>query len=163
MCIRDRYMGEKPDYNYLRKLFKELFLREAYEFDFVYDWILLPMSVKYPTLRGRFPANLELNLDEDDDNLTEFDDEEEKSILAEDTPINPNPLQTVITPKPKDLNVIYKDHEAAHNKVAAVNKSPGVIPDKNSGKNTQAAPPVYHPQQRPQPTQPTKKDDCALF
>lgn len=34
---------EKPDYNYLRKLFKELFVREAFEFDYVYDWVLLPM------------------------------------------------------------------------------------------------------------------------
>ena len=34
---------DKPDYGYLRKMFKELFLRENYEWDFVYDWCL-PIS-----------------------------------------------------------------------------------------------------------------------
>jgi hypothetical protein len=31
---------EKPDYAYLRKLFKDLFFRMGYEYDFIYDWIL---------------------------------------------------------------------------------------------------------------------------
>jgi casein kinase 1 len=31
---------DKPDYGYLRKMFKELFLREGYESDFMYDWTL---------------------------------------------------------------------------------------------------------------------------
>ena len=34
---------DKPDYGYLRKMFKELFVRENYEWDFVYDWCL-PIS-----------------------------------------------------------------------------------------------------------------------
>ena len=29
---------EKPDYSYLRKMFKDLFNRSGYEYDFVYDW-----------------------------------------------------------------------------------------------------------------------------
>lgn len=29
---------DKPDYSFLRKLFRELFLREKYELDFLYDW-----------------------------------------------------------------------------------------------------------------------------
>jgi len=35
---------EKPDYSYLRRFFKELFLREGFEFDYIYDWILIPAS-----------------------------------------------------------------------------------------------------------------------
>ena len=35
---RDLKFEEKPDYNYLRKIFKDLFNREGYEFDYVYDW-----------------------------------------------------------------------------------------------------------------------------
>jgi hypothetical protein len=31
---------EKPDYAYLRKLFKDLFFRMGYEYDYNYDWIL---------------------------------------------------------------------------------------------------------------------------
>ena len=35
---------EKPDIGYLRKLFKDLFYRMGYEYDFVFDWM-----VKKPT------------------------------------------------------------------------------------------------------------------
>lgn len=31
---------EKPDIGYLRKLFKDLFYRMGYEYDFVFDWML---------------------------------------------------------------------------------------------------------------------------
>ena len=31
---------EKPDYSYVRSLFKELFFRERFECDFIYDWVL---------------------------------------------------------------------------------------------------------------------------
>jgi len=29
---------EKPDYNLLRRIFKDLFNRMGYEYDYVYDW-----------------------------------------------------------------------------------------------------------------------------
>jgi hypothetical protein len=29
---------DKPDYGYLRKLFRDLFIREGYMYDYVYDW-----------------------------------------------------------------------------------------------------------------------------
>ena len=32
---------ERPDYSYLRRLFKELFARSGFELDFLYDWVLL--------------------------------------------------------------------------------------------------------------------------
>jgi len=32
---------ERPDYGYLRRLFKDLFTREGYEYDYVFDWTLL--------------------------------------------------------------------------------------------------------------------------
>jgi len=31
---------DKPDYGYLRKMFRELFIRENYELDYMYDWTL---------------------------------------------------------------------------------------------------------------------------
>lgn len=37
---------EKPDYNYLRKLFKELFTRSGYECDYVYDWNIIATQRK---------------------------------------------------------------------------------------------------------------------
>lgn len=31
---------DKPDYLYLRKMFKELFYRENYEWDYMFDWCM---------------------------------------------------------------------------------------------------------------------------
>ncbi|XP_022746809.1 casein kinase I-like isoform X1 [Durio zibethinus] len=39
---------DKPDYSYLRRLFRDLFIREGYQFDHVFDWTVL----KYPQLTG---------------------------------------------------------------------------------------------------------------
>jgi len=37
---------EKPDIGYLRKLFKDLFYRMGYEYDFVFDWMVKKPSVQ---------------------------------------------------------------------------------------------------------------------
>ena len=31
---------DRPDYGYLRKLFKDLFYRNGYEYDYVFDWMI---------------------------------------------------------------------------------------------------------------------------
>ncbi|KAL7585909.1 hypothetical protein Lser_V15G41841 [Lactuca serriola] len=53
---------DKPDYSYLKRLFRELFIQEGYQFDYVFDWTIL----KYPhigaTSKGRnLVANAGLN------------------------------------------------------------------------------------------------------
>jgi hypothetical protein len=37
---RNLKFEEKPDYNYLRKLFKDLMYRNGFEYDYIYDWVL---------------------------------------------------------------------------------------------------------------------------
>ncbi|KAG8370820.1 hypothetical protein BUALT_Bualt13G0023200 [Buddleja alternifolia] len=37
---------DKPDYSYLKRLFRDLFTREGYQFDYVFDWTIL----KYPQI-----------------------------------------------------------------------------------------------------------------
>ena len=37
---------EKPDYGYVRKLFKDLFFRRGFEFDYIYDWVIQKMQAK---------------------------------------------------------------------------------------------------------------------
>ncbi|XP_021899463.1 casein kinase 1-like protein 10 [Carica papaya] len=37
---------DKPDYSYLKRLFRDLFIREGYQFDHVFDWTIL----KYPQI-----------------------------------------------------------------------------------------------------------------
>lgn len=39
---------EKPDIGYLRKLFKDLFYRMGYEYDFVFDWMVKKSSTGQP-------------------------------------------------------------------------------------------------------------------
>ena len=43
---RDLKFEEKPDYNYLRRIFKDLFNRQGFEYDYVYDWQLLERKNK---------------------------------------------------------------------------------------------------------------------
>ena len=43
---------EKPDIGYLRKLFKDLFYRSGYEYDYVFDWM-----VKKPNAPEKIPLD----------------------------------------------------------------------------------------------------------
>lgn len=37
---RNLKFEEKPDYNYLRKLLKDLMHRNGFEYDYQYDWVI---------------------------------------------------------------------------------------------------------------------------
>jgi hypothetical protein len=50
---------EKPDIGYLRKLFKDLFYRMGYEYDFVFDWM-----VKKPSPQQQIKSNDEETKDD---------------------------------------------------------------------------------------------------
>ncbi|KAK4273030.1 hypothetical protein QN277_021503 [Acacia crassicarpa] len=45
---------DKPDYSYLKRLFRDLFIREGYQFDYVFDWTIL----KYPQIGGSSKGRL---------------------------------------------------------------------------------------------------------
>ncbi|XP_042030364.1 casein kinase 1-like protein 10 [Salvia splendens] len=54
---------DKPDYSYLKRLFRDLFIREGYQFDYVFDWTILKYpqvssssKTRHPT--GKVPLNL---------------------------------------------------------------------------------------------------------
>ncbi|KAJ4895236.1 dual specificity kinase 1 [Raphanus sativus] len=38
---RSLRFDDKPDYSYLKRLFRDLFIREGYQFDYVFDWTIL--------------------------------------------------------------------------------------------------------------------------
>ncbi|KAI3469785.1 hypothetical protein Pfo_026448 [Paulownia fortunei] len=59
---RSLRFDDKPDYSYLKRLFRDLFIREGYQFDYVFDWTIL----KYPQIgsssrarqpMGKIPLN----------------------------------------------------------------------------------------------------------
>lgn len=39
--VRSLRFGDKPDYSHLRKMFRNLFIRERFEYDNVFDWTVL--------------------------------------------------------------------------------------------------------------------------
>jgi casein kinase I homolog HRR25 len=49
---------DKPDYSYLRKLFRDLFIREGYQYDYVFDWSIAQRLVQAeePRASGSKPA-----------------------------------------------------------------------------------------------------------
>lgn len=53
---RSLRFDDRPDYSYLKRLFRDLFIREGYQFDYVFDWTIL----KYPQIgansRSRMPS-----------------------------------------------------------------------------------------------------------
>jgi len=59
-CNKLRF-DEKPDYSYLRRSFKELFLREGFEFDYIYDWILIPASQQINLNYNRLMIDVEFS------------------------------------------------------------------------------------------------------
>lgn len=44
---RSLHFEDKPNYSYLRKLFKDLFEKEGYKADAMYDWVLLKCVCYY--------------------------------------------------------------------------------------------------------------------
>jgi len=47
------HFEDKPDYGYLRKLLRNLFVKEGYKYDGIYDWTLMQMSAS--TIPGSVP------------------------------------------------------------------------------------------------------------
>lgn len=54
------------DYTYLKKILKERFVKEGYEFDYVYDWVLIPLSHRNPLIAAKIPITIELLNNEDE-------------------------------------------------------------------------------------------------
>ncbi|CAE5956519.1 unnamed protein product [Arabidopsis arenosa] len=53
LYVRSLRFEDKPDYSYLKRLFRELFIREGYQFDYVFDWTIL----RYPQFGSSSSSN----------------------------------------------------------------------------------------------------------
>jgi hypothetical protein len=52
-CVRAQYcrslrFDDKPDFSYLRKMFRDLFGKEGYQWDYVFDWTILKHQQSRP-------------------------------------------------------------------------------------------------------------------
>ncbi|XP_044499821.1 casein kinase 1-like protein 10 [Mangifera indica] len=52
---------DKPDYSYLKRLFRDLFIREGYQFDYVFDWTILKHPQTGSSSRARPSGKQALN------------------------------------------------------------------------------------------------------
>jgi casein kinase 1 len=53
---RSLRFDDKPDYAYLRKLFRDLFVREGFQYDYVFDWTILKYQESMPQDRAQASA-----------------------------------------------------------------------------------------------------------
>jgi len=59
---------DKPDYSYLRKLFRDLFVREGFQYDYVFDWSVQRTAQDDPnSVSGSKTAARRKVVQEDDD------------------------------------------------------------------------------------------------
>jgi len=54
---RNLRFTDTPDYSYLRRLLKDVFYREGFSYDRLFDWITLPSKFQYHKLVGLPPEN----------------------------------------------------------------------------------------------------------
>jgi hypothetical protein len=54
---------EKPDIGYLRKLFKDLFYRMGYEYDFLFDWMVKKSATAQGAKPGEEEKKDDINID----------------------------------------------------------------------------------------------------
>ena len=95
---RSLRFDDKPDYPYLRKLFRELFIREGFEYDYVFDWSVVPpkdedlLSKTAPPLRQiQGIQQVVRHVMEDDTAAKAVQDSPEEQIASpnENKPIDP--------------------------------------------------------------------------
>lgn len=60
--VRSLRFDDKPDYTYLRKMFRDLFTRETFTWDYLFDWTVL----KYQLMNPHITAKVDNAKDEDD-------------------------------------------------------------------------------------------------
>ncbi|EPS74319.1 hypothetical protein M569_00434 [Genlisea aurea] len=58
---RSLRFDDKPDYSYLKRLFRDLFIREGYQFDYIFDWTALKHPQMASSSRPRPMAKIDLN------------------------------------------------------------------------------------------------------
>ncbi len=97
MCKKLKF-DEKPDYGLMRKIFRDLFIRKGYEYDYIYDWLIpkAPKPLTGPTESKQNTAA---------DNPTPLAPPAEDSKAAAATPVEKAPAQeeTKATKKVEDL------------------------------------------------------------
>ena len=54
---RSLRFDDKPDYSYLRKIFRDLFVREGFQYDYVFDWTVYKYQKNAQAIAAQVNAN----------------------------------------------------------------------------------------------------------
>lgn len=65
---------DRPDYAYLRKLFKDLFYRSGYEYDYIFDWMIQKKKNQIENLVIVAKNTMEME---------NYEDEEEEKVVVQ--------------------------------------------------------------------------------
>ncbi|KAG9391079.1 Protein kinase domain [Carpediemonas membranifera] len=93
---------DKPDYAYIRKLFRELFIREGYSYDYQFDWVMIGFDADRHH-KNRIGATSGRS----DRRLPSRGRERERTSKAEEP--KPGHTGTGITPRPTDVDDMKRE------------------------------------------------------
>jgi len=57
---RSLRFDDKPDYSYLRQLFRNLFHKQGFTYDYVFDWNMLKVVRTFATLNGVLSSHVHI-------------------------------------------------------------------------------------------------------
>ena len=140
-------------------MFKELFVRSYYEFDFVYDWFLVPMR----KILKEHICKLDEVLEGDDDTLTKLEEEQLNKMLK-DYEQNPEILEfdlTHIKDQQKKFQLVSEEESFFKGQITTDKAGAGQISNKNEDANNKK-----NAKRNPKATtgKGKKKDDnCVVF
>lgn len=131
---------DKPDYGYIRKMFRELFLREGFTYDYLFDWVLLSLDIdnfhKKKNMAALKNDNGAPKEEDDDDNENEVGDDHFNMTGEIDSNANTNEKKSngkVNEKGEKDQN--DKEADRASSRSGAADTLDGLEEDKKSNRS----------------------------
>ena len=83
---RSLRFDDEPDYAYLRKLFRDLFVREGFQYDYVFDWTIL--KVIWPCIDAISCQNQAEQQQQDTGKIGPADKDDDKRVQQQQQPLS---------------------------------------------------------------------------
>ncbi|EGR27420.1 hypothetical protein IMG5_196020 [Ichthyophthirius multifiliis] len=176
---RNMKFEDKPDYSYFKKIFRERFIKEGFIYDYIYDWLLIPIKNKKTEIIPMIPINFECGENEEENNkymqqldflsdlsssLNEEDDEideekvqnlDEQTQIAQQQDINIKQIDGFILQQQLKTNVLQQNNLQKNQKFqqSQIRQTNQIY--KNTANQQELLNKRYNKQQ--------KKNDCFIF
>ncbi|KAJ3202196.1 serine/threonine protein kinase, partial [Entophlyctis luteolus] len=90
---RSLRFDDKPDYSYLRKIFRDLFVREGYHYDYVFDWTVV-----------KYQQEIKESRDRQGEEPTAYGDSAGGHLSLQSGPLRPREIRAVVSLYPMTSN-----------------------------------------------------------